>query len=118
MAFVLIVEQDPAWRGALAHEVKRRGHTPMLFSDFRGVLALLRAPLPILTTYYDRTGASDVPSGLSLAMMARRRQLGLQIVLLRSPPDIPAELTYDSGILVSKTICQSAILDAVGLNDR
>lgn len=115
MAVVIIVEDDDAWRTALEAELRRRGHSPIGFGDYTGVLELLETSLGVDAMLCDLRLPPGTPNGLSLALMARRRRPGLKIVLMTAMTDLPHDLANDFGALVPKTADMQGVIAAAGL---
>ena len=110
-AHVLLVDDDEAFREAMAHVLRSSGYDVGTAPDYRLALEMLESNKPVDLLLVDIV-MPDRVNGLALARMARLRRPGIPVIYL-SGYDIPGLEREALGPIIRKPIDEDVLLAAV-----
>ncbi len=106
---VLLVEDDPTYRYALAKRLADSGFQVADVADFRDALTAIESDAPIDVLLCDIHMPQDTPHGFSIARMALVRRPRLRVLFVTAF-DVPASDGIPDSKILSKSIGDDMIL--------
>jgi DNA-binding response OmpR family regulator len=112
---VLLIEDQDAYRYAVARVLERAGFAVLQAEDFRDALAAIEGNGPIDLVLADIIMPTGRPHGISVVNMARQRRPGLKVLFMTAHYDqLPAEvLARAPGTVMRKPASVDDLVPAV-----